>query len=423
MLDVELALARALEHTGLAPAGAAEELAALADANALDLATLGRGGEAAATPVPALLRALRERLGDGAAAEYLHRGATSQDILDTASMLVAKRALGPLLEDLGEAAGLCAGLAERHRHRLQPGRTLLQQAAPVTVGLKAAGWLSGLEDVRTWLAEIRERELAVQLGGAVGTLAALGDRGLAVLADMAGQLGLVEPPLPWHTIRVRPARLACALGVALGMMAKVARDVILLAQTEVAELSEGGAAEHGRSSTLPHKRNPSGAVAVVACAQRAPGLVATMLSSMPQEHERGAGGWQAEWETQLQLLRLAGSAADSLTAVLRGLHLDTDRLSANLELSAGLLMSESVAAALAESLGRARAWELVGQATQTAAREGRPLREALLELDEVLAAIDTEKLDDALAPERYLGVADELIERVLPTRRGRASAS
>ena len=211
-------------------------------------------------------------------------------------MLVAQRALAPLLDDLGAAADACAELAERHRSTLAPGRTLLQQALPLTFGIKAATWLSGLDGSCAELAEVREHVLAVQLFGAVGTLAALGDRGLEVMSAVAAELGLAEPALGWHTIRLRPARCSAALGSALGVMGKVARDVVLLAQTEVAEAAEGAGEGRGGSSTMPHKRNPVGAVAVIACAQRAPGLVATILGAMGQEHERAAGAWQAEWE-------------------------------------------------------------------------------------------------------------------------------
>ena len=287
---------------------------------ALDLAALGRSTADKGTPVPALVSALRARLGDHPAAAVLHHGATSQDIVDTAIMLVARRALEPLLSDLAGASELCASLAEQHRNSLQAGRTLLQQAVPVTFGLKAAGWLTALDESWGELARIRARELAVQLGGAAGTLSSLGERGLEVASSLAAELELAEPELPWHTIRIRPARLAGALGIALGAMAKVARDVVLLAQTEVGELGEGGGDGRGGSSTMPHKRNPVGAVAVLACAERGPGLVATILTAMGQEHERAAGAWQAEWEPLLELLRLTGSAAAALRDVLAGLE-------------------------------------------------------------------------------------------------------
>jgi 3-carboxy-cis,cis-muconate cycloisomerase len=422
MLDVELALMRALVHCGLAPPEAALQLAAECDAAGFDLEEIGRSTGQTGTPVPGLLSALRDRVG-GAAAAHLHRGATSQDIVDTATMLVARRALAPLLDDLRRAADTCAALAERHRNALAPGRTLLQQALPLTFGLKAAGWLSGLDGAGAELADVRDHVLAVQLGGAVGTLAALGDSGLEVMADLAGQLELAQPELPWHTIRLRPARLAAALGTALGVMAKIGRDLVLLAQTEVGEVAEGGGEGRGGSSTLPHKRNPVGAVAVLACAQRGPGLVATILSAMAQEHERAAGAWQAESETLAELLRLTGSAAAALRELLDELEIDADRMRGNLHAGGALLMTESVAGALGDRIGRSAAQQLVERAARRAMNERRPLREVLLELPAVVEELGPAGLEDALAPEQYLGVADKLIDRALAAHQAAARGS
>jgi 3-carboxy-cis,cis-muconate cycloisomerase len=412
MLDVELALVRALVAVGLAPAAAAEELAPACDASSFDVETLGRATGEQGTPVPALLAALRDRVGETAAA-HLHRGATSQDVVDTAMMLVAQRALATVLADLGHAAGACASLAEGHRSSLIAGRTLLQQATATTFGLKAASWLSGLDGAIGELREVREHVLAVQLGGAVGTLAPLHDRGLEVVAEVAAQLGLAEPELPWHTIRLRPARLASALGSALGVMAKIARDLVLLAQTEVGEVAEARGAGRGGSSTMPHKRNPVGAVAVLACAQRAPGLVATILSAMAQEHERAAGAWQSEPETLLELLGLTGSAAAALDGALEELEVDAARMRANLDAGGELMMAESVITALSQRLGRSVAQQLVEKAADRAAEQGRALREVLLSVPEVADALGPAALDEALDPERYLGVADELIDRAI----------
>lgn len=414
MLDVELALMRALVNCGLAPAQAAEELAgAGAGARAVDLAELERSVAEHGTPVPGLLAALRARVGPVAAA-HLHRGATSQDIVDTAIMLVARRALGPLLKDLTGAGEECAALAEHHRTSLMPARTLLQQALPLTFGLKAATWLSGLDGAHAELAEVRDHVLAVQLGGAVGTLASLGDEGLQVVADVASQLGLAEPELPWHTIRLRPARLASALASALGVMAKIARDVVLLAQTEVGEASERAGEGRGGSSTMPHKRNPVDAVAVLACAQRGPGLAATILSAMAHEHERAAGAWQGEWGALLELLGLTGSAASALRESLSSLALDVPRMRANLD---PLTMAESAVTALSEPLGRPAAQQLVNDAAQRAIDQRRPLREGLLSLPEVAGALGPAGIDQALDPERYLGVAAKLIDRALAAHR------
>jgi 3-carboxy-cis,cis-muconate cycloisomerase len=247
----------------------------------------------------------------------------------------------------------------------------------------------------------------------VGTLAALGDRGLGVVSDVADQLELVEPTLGWHTVRLRPARLSAALGASLGVMGKVARDVVLLAQTEVAEAAEGAGDGRGGSSTMPHKRNPVGAVAVLACAQRAPGLVATIMSAMVQEHERAAGAWQAEWEPLLELLRLAGSAATTLRELLEGLEVDVERMRVDLDATGGLVMSESVATALAESAGRPAAQELVSEAATASARQGRSFREVLAHVPAVVEALGSTGLAAALDPQQYLGVTEALIDRAL----------
>jgi 3-carboxy-cis,cis-muconate cycloisomerase len=416
MLDFEAALAFGLAAAGLAPASAAEAIAAKCDAGLYDVAEIGRGAGDKGTPVPGLVRALTAQLSDDAAA-HVHRGATSQDVVDTAAMLVARRALSPLLADLSAAADACAALAERHRDTPAAGRTLLQQALPLTFGLKAAGWLVGLDDARAALGGIRERALALQLGGAVGTLASLGDKGLVVAAEAARRLEQAEPVLPWHTVRVRPALLSGALGAAAGLLGKIARDVTLLAQTEVGEAIEAGGDGRGGSSTLPHKRNPVAAVAAVACAERVPGLVATMLGAMAQEHERAAGAWQAEWETLSELLRLTGSAAAWVRESLESLDPEPARMRANLDMTDGLLMSESVATALTEAIGRPAANELLETASRRAASEGRGLREVLLDVPEVVDALGPDRLNAALAPESYLGVAGQLIDRALAAHR------
>lgn len=419
MVQFEVALLRALVALELAPVEAADELSGVAEQGELDLdlAELGRATGEQGTPVPGLLRALRRQLSPSAAA-HLHRGATSQDVVDTAMMLVTRRALEVVLGDLSAAADSCASLVTRYRGTIEPGRTLLQQALPVTFGLKAAVWLGGIDGVVAELTEVRDRAVALQFGGAVGTLASLGDRGLDVVAELSAQLDLPAPDVPWHTIRLRPARIACALGEALGIAGKIGRDIVLLAQTEVAEVSEGGEGRGG-SSTMPHKRNPVGAVGLVACAQRGPGLVATMLAAMGQEHERGAGSWQAEWETLPALLRLTGSAAAILRELLAGLEVDPEKMQADMDLTGGLVMSESVAAALSPTLGRADAQDLVEKAARKSVDSGRPFRDVLLEVPAVADSLGSDGVDAALDPGSYLGVATELIDRTLAAHRAR----
>jgi 3-carboxy-cis,cis-muconate cycloisomerase len=419
MVEVEVALLGALADLELAPAEAARELAdAVASGRLeLDLDELGRGTGQQGTPIPALLKALRAQLSATAAA-HLHKGATSQDVIDTAIMLVTRRALDATLGDLSGAADACAQLAERNREAIVPGRTLLQQALPVTFALKAAYWLSGLDGALADLRAVREAELAVQFGGAVGTLANLGDRGLEVAAGLAERLELSAPALPWHTVRLGPVRIATALGSTLGLLGKIGRDVVLLAQSEVAEVAEAGGEGRGGSSTMPHKRNPVGGIGLIACAHRGPGLVATMLAAMLQEHERGPGTWQAEWDTLLELLRLTGSSAAIARELLAGLEVDPEKMRADMDLTGGLVMSESVAAALASSIGRSDAHELVEKAARRAVQSGREFREVLLELPEVADGLGEDGLDHALDPAGYLGVSAELIDRALAGHRG-----
>jgi len=416
MLDFESALAGALADADLAPRSAAEEIEALCAGIELDVDELGAGTRRDGTPVPALLAALRGRLSPEAAGQ-LHRGATSQDALDTAAMLVARRALGPLLDDLDAAGDAAAALADHHRGTLIAARTLLQHAGPTTFGLKAAGWLGGLDAAAARLEEVREHGLAIQLGGAVGNLAALDGEGDRVATALAGRLQLAGPALPWHGDRVRAALLAGALGAAAGAAGKVGTDVALLAQTEIGEVAEGGGG--GGSSTLPHKHNPVAAVIAVACAERAPGLVATMLGAMRGEHERAAGAWQAEPEALSELLRVTGGAVAAVRSLLEGLEVFPQRMRANLDAGGDLVMSEAVVSALTPTLGRAAAHDLVRTELQRALERGSGLREALEDTPAAVEALGREGIAAALDPAAYLGSNDELIDRALAVHRQR----
>jgi 3-carboxy-cis,cis-muconate cycloisomerase len=390
MLDVEAALARAQAAAGLISAEHAEAIAAACVADRYDLDALGAEAADVGNPAAPLVRAVRAQVGGDAAAD-VHRGATSQDVVDTAAMLVARRAVEAVLVDLGGAADAAAALAREHRATVMAGRTLLQQAVPITFGLKAAQWLVALDES---LARLHALRFAAQLGGAAGTLSGMGDAGLDVLARFARELGLAEPVLPWHTDRTRIADLAGALGSACGAMAKVAGDVVLLSQTEVAEVREGGA--RGGSSTMPHKRNPIAAVSALAAARQAPGLVATLLAAMEQEHERAAGAWHAEWAPLRELLRASGSAAAWLRDCLAHLEVDRERMLENLDEA---LLAERVARALAPDLGRERADELVRDAPSLADLARQHLPE--------------EQVGRLLDPGTYLGATDALIDRAL----------
>src|SRR5215213_9483447 len=419
MLDAERALATAGARVGVVPEGAAAAIAAVCQAGRFDPAELGRRAVAAGNPVVPLVGDLTQAVAaeaGAAAAGWVHHGATSQDILDTAISLVAARALGPVLDDLDAAAEAAAGLAEQHRDTMMAGRTLGQHAPPSW----AAGWLVALEEAAAGLARVRRERLAAQLGGAAGTLAAFGPHGIEVARVYAAELGLAEPVLAWHTNRTRVGELAGALGVAAGVLGKLALDVTLLAQTEIAEVTEPAGGGRGGSSTLPHKHNPVGAVLVVAGTRRVPGLVASLLGSMAQEQERASGAWHGEWEPLVELLRLVGGAAARTRELLGGLEVHPDRMRANLEGTGGQLLTERVAGALTNGLGRGPAQELLRRLSQTAADTGQPLRQVLADDPTVAQHLDAAAIDQLLDPEGYLGTASQLINRALTTHHARA---
>ncbi len=319
MLETEAALARAVERAGLAPPGSGAAVTAVARAENFDNGTLADAAAAAGNPVPALVRALTALLPDSAAeaAAAVHKGATSQDIIDTAAMLIARSALDAILADLSAAAGSCAAHAAEHARTVMSGRTLLQQAVPVTFGLVAAAWLTAIDEARQNLHRVRTVRLAVQFGGAAGTLASLGDAGPRVAALLGEELGLPVPALPWHTNRLRIIDLAAGLAGACAALGKIARDVTLLAQTEIAEVREAAEPGRGASSAMPHKQNPVAAITVLGCTKQTPALLATLTSAAEQEHQRAAGPWHSEWLPLSNLLTLTGSAASWSAELIR----------------------------------------------------------------------------------------------------------
>jgi 3-carboxy-cis,cis-muconate cycloisomerase len=412
MLDVEAGIARAEARLGLIPAEAAERIAARCRAEGFDIEQLGRDAVPVGNPVIPLVRALTESVPEDAAA-YVHWGATSQDVLDTATALVARGALGLLADDLEAVAAACAGLAVRHRGTLMPGRTLLQHALPITFGLKAAGWLTAVLEALDSLVRFRSLRLAAQFGGAAGTLAAVGPRGLEVLRELSAGLGLAEPTLPWHTHRGRIAELGAVLGLVAGTVGKIALDVALMTQTEVAEVSEPGGPGRGGSSTMPQKRNPVAATEVSACVRGVNAQVGLLLGAMVQEHERAAGAWQAEWRAVGEALALTGGAVARTREALEGLEVHEGRMRANVDLTGGLLLSEQVMMALAERIGRPKAHELVRAAVERAARRGRGLLEELVADPAVGAHLSRREVEATLDPSTYLGSSDALVDRAL----------
>ena len=423
MLDAEAALAVAGARAGVIPPDAAETIAGCCTADRFDPEELGRMGRASGNPVPPLVRALTGAVAEASedAARHVHEGATSQDITDTAAMLVAGRTLDLILTEMDAVAAACARLAGEHRDALIPGRTLLQQALPTTFGLKAAGWLVSVLEAKSRLGEVRDGGLAAQLGGAAGTLASLGDAGVAVLRGYALELGLVEPVVPWHTDRTRVSNIGAALSLVAGVLGKMALDVVLMAQTEVGEVAEPAGEGRGGSSTLPHKRNPILSVTAGANCRRVQDLSKTLQAAMVGEHERAAGAWHSEWEALSDALALTGGAAAAMREVAEGLEVHTDRMRENLDVTGGMLLAETVTTMAAKQLGRLKAHDLVQAACHRALKKGEPLREELTKDPGIRDALTDEEIDAALDPVRYLGSAGAFVDRALERYRKEAS--
>jgi 3-carboxy-cis,cis-muconate cycloisomerase len=415
MLDFEAALARAEARTGVIPASAAPAIAGKCQAERFDLAVLARAGARSGNLAIPLVDQLRAQVAadDAEAARFVHWGATSQDAIDTGCVLQLRQALERIEPELATLADALARLARDHRATPAVARTWMQHALPTTFGLKAAGWLAAVDRDRARMAALRRLCLVLQFGGAVGTLAALGSKGLDVAEALGEDLGLAVPEVSWHTHRDRLAEVATAAGICTGTLGKIARDLALSAQTELSEVSEAAAEGRGGSSTLPHKRNPVACATILAAATRMPGLVSSMLSAMPQEEERGLGGWQAEWETLPEILGVFGGALHRLSEAVGGLVVDTARMRANLEATRGLIFAEAVQMELGRAIGLARAHQLVAEACGRAQSEGRHLRE-VLEADPGLTGhLGREQLERLFDPLRYLGAADRLIDRAL----------
>ncbi|MFF7824334.1 3-carboxy-cis,cis-muconate cycloisomerase [Streptomyces rochei] len=411
LLDAEAALTRAQAGLGLAPEEAARAVTEAADPARFDASSLAERARGGGNPVIPLVADLTKAVGEEHG-PYVHRGATSQDILDSALMLVAARALEPLLADLGRTERALARLAAEHRDTAMPGRTLTQHAVPTTFGLKAAGWRALVLDARDRTTAVRSA-LPAQLGGAAGTLAAFGAYGapdpLALPAAYARELGLCAPLLPWHTLRTPVADLAGCLAFAAGALGKIAADVLTLSRTEIGELAEGSG---GGSSAMPHKANPVRSTLIAAAARRAPQLAATLYGSLAAEDERPAGAWHAEWEPLRDLLRLTGGAARDAAELTEGLQVRPEAMREHLALTHGLIVSERLSAELAPVLGRARAKALLTELAGRTYTEDRSLAELLAEVPE-LKGLDLTALTD---PARYTGSAGALTDRALERR-------
>jgi len=415
MLDFEAALARAEAATGVIPKGAAEPIAKACKAETFDVAGLAEAATRSGNLAIPLVKALTAQVArtNAEAARYVHWGATSQDVIDTAAMLSLRAGIDVLLADLDRAIQGFAALAQKHRHTATVARTWLQHALPMPFGLKLAEYAAALHRSKLRLKRLREETLALQFGGAAGTLAALGDKGLAVSEALAHELKLPLPEAPWHTHRDRFAEAASVLAIITGSCGKIARDISLMMQTDVGEAFEPSGEGRGGSSTMPHKRNPVAAASALAAATMAPNLAATIFAAQVQDHERSAGPWHAEWPTLPALMLVTSGALDAIVDLAEGLEVDTARMRQNLDATHGLIMAEAVSFALAEKIGKADAHQVVEAASKKAVADKKHLRDVLTSDSKVTAQLDANKLAGLFEPMAYQGASQALIDRLL----------
>lgn len=425
MLDFEAALARAESGLGIIPKAAGPAISAKCRADLIDTSALAsdaaRAGNLAIPLVKQLTQLVAKK--DPDAAKYIHWGSTSQDAIDTGFVLQLKPALQKIDSELERMAGSLATLAKKYRRSPIPARTWMQQALPATFGFIVAGWLDAILRHRERLRETTERAIALQFGGAAGTLAALGDLGLDVAEALSAELKIPLPQISWHSHRDRVAEVAATLGLCAGTLGKIARDISLHSQTEIAELFEPAGEGRGGSSTMPHKRNPVTSAIVLAAATRIPPLVSSMLAAMVQEEERGLGGWHAEWEIMPELIGLAGGALHHLAEIIPHLQIDAAKMRENLEITRGLIFAEAAQMALAEKIGRGAAHERVQKACRLAVRKKVHLRDALKVDKEISKHLKPKEIARLFDPAEYLGVADEFISRVLESHASGKSKS
>src|SRR5712671_687412 len=415
MLDFEAALARAEAATGVIPASAADIIAKSCRAESFDLAALAEAATRSGNLAIPLVKALTADVAraDADAARYVHWGATSQDVIDTATMLGLRAAIDALLSDIDRAIAGFAKLATQHRDTATVARTWLQHALPMPFGLKLAEYAAALHRSRARLRRLRHEALALQFGGAAGTLAALGDKGLLVAERLAQELKLPLPDAPWHTHRDRIAEAASVFAIVAGSCGKIARDVSLMMQTDVAEAFEPSGEGRGGSSTMPHKRNPVAAASALAAATMAPNLAATIFAAQVQDHERSAGPWHAEWPTLPMLLLVTSGGLAAIVDIAEGLEVDAVRMRVNLEATHGLIMAEAVTMALAEKIGKSEAHHWIEAASKRACNEKKDFRTVLSADSEITAHLSVDTITNLLEPMAYQGASQALIDRLL----------
>jgi 3-carboxy-cis,cis-muconate cycloisomerase len=415
MLDFEAALARALAEVGIAPRRASAVIESKCRMELFDMDSLARATALSGNVAIPTVKALTELVAksDVQASAFVHWGATSQDAIDTGLVLQLREALDLINADVTQLSATLARLAAAHKSTLVAGRTWLQQGPPITFGLKIAGWLAAVERHRQRLEHGRKQVLVLQFGGAVGTLAALGDRGPKIASILARDLKLDLPELPWHVHRDRLAEVAAVLGLLVGSLGKIARDISLMSQTEIDEVIEPSGPGRGGSSTMPHKRNPVGSAVILAAALRVPPLVSIILTCMVQEHERGLGGWHAEWETLPEIFRLAAGALAHTKEIVAGLEVHPQKMLENMNLTHGLVLAEAVAFALRERIGKDKSHEIVEEAARRAAGDRSDFATVLLTYPEVRSHLSAEELSRLLDPANYLASAVEMTEKAL----------
>jgi 3-carboxy-cis,cis-muconate cycloisomerase len=415
MLDFEAALARAEAKQNVIPNDAAAPIRHQCQVELFDLPALGEAAAHAGNLAIPLVKELTRLVArsNPEASGYVHWGATSQDVIDTGLVLQLRDVLGAIESDLRHLCETLAQLADEYRATPLPARTWMQQAVPTVFGLKVAGWLDALTRHLTRLQEVRNRVLVIQFGGAAGTLASLGADGLKVAQQLASELNLALPDLPWHSHRDRIVEVGTTLGLLVGTLGKIARDVSLQTQTEISEVFEPSGEGRGGSSTMPHKRNPVGCAVVLAAAERVPALVSGLLSAMPQEHERGLGGWHAEWETLPELIRLTGGALHHLVKMMDGLEVDTARMRENLNATEGLIFTEAVTMALGKHIGKPAAHKLLEEISRKVVSKKKPLRELLSANTEIMSHLSAAELDRLFDPLNYIGVSGKFIDRAI----------
>jgi 3-carboxy-cis,cis-muconate cycloisomerase len=415
MLDFEAALARAEAVAGVIPASAVEPIAKGCKAESFDIAALAEAATRSGNLAIPLVKALTANVAkaDAEAARYVHWGATSQDVIDTAAMLSLRAGIDALLVGLDRAIAGFAALARKHRNTAVVARTWLQHALPMPFGLKLAEYAAALHRSKLRLKRLRAETLALQFGGAAGTLAALGDKGLVVSEALARELKLPLPEAPWHTHRDRIAEVASVFAIISGSCGKIARDVSLMMQTDVGEAFEPAGAGRGGSSTMPHKRNPVAAASALGAATMAPNLAATIFAAQVQDHERSAGPWHAEWPTLPALMLVTSGALAAIVDLAEGLEVDAARMRANLDTTHGLIMAEAITFALAEKIGKSDAHHLMEAASKKAVADQKHLRDVLTSDSNVTAHLDAQQITALFEPMAYQGISQELIDRLL----------